>query len=519
MASRDRARRAFAGRPARRPPPAGGRSTGASRTSPTSRRRATNLQTPLRRPGQGLPGADRDARPRHVRRRRLPRLPVAVRHRRRVHGVRERRARPVRGDQGAPDRAARRLGRAQRPLRQGRARDRHRRLGLLRREPGPGQHRRVGQVRRAPSRSSGAGPATTASATTSTTSRAARCATSRARLDADKDGWPEGLGNVEREGMGEEKLDNAVYLIRGLYDLADMARDQRDSTTEQWAHRPRRPAARALRPHVVARGLDPVRRLARGSRQHPRSSSSTGSASRRWRPSCRAGGSALAPAEHAAAALAERESDCFSGVGPFNRGLFHTGCEGGPAGQGRAHDLLAQHGDQGGRRGQLRARSERQQQRYTDRQRRPDVRARRAARRAAGDPPVAGLRRHRRQRPQPRPLLDLPRDVHAGLGPLRHGLAGDPPATRRAPGARRRPARRSCRSCPTGQTRIGGRGDPARRRRRRGPRRAPRQPLHDDGDASTTRRSTTCASARRCRRASDGRRGAARRRARARARR
>ena len=42
-------------------------------------------------------------------------------------------------------------------------------------------------------------------------------------LDADQDGWPEGLGNVEREGMGEEKLDNTVYTIRGLRDLADMA--------------------------------------------------------------------------------------------------------------------------------------------------------------------------------------------------------------------------------------------------------------------------------------------------------
>ena len=46
------------------------------------------------------------------------------------------------------------------------------------------------------------------------------------RLDADNDGWPEGLGNVERTGMGPEKLDNAVYFIRGLYDLADMARVQ-----------------------------------------------------------------------------------------------------------------------------------------------------------------------------------------------------------------------------------------------------------------------------------------------------
>jgi hypothetical protein len=54
-------------------------------------------------------------------------------------------------------------------------------------------------------------------------------------LDEDKDGWPEGLGNVEREGMGEEKLDNAVYTIRGLYDLADMARSKGDMETATWA--------------------------------------------------------------------------------------------------------------------------------------------------------------------------------------------------------------------------------------------------------------------------------------------
>ena len=35
------------------------------------------------------------------------------------------------------------------------------------------------------------------------------------KLDADGDGWPEGSGNVEREGMGAEKLDNTVYLYRG----------------------------------------------------------------------------------------------------------------------------------------------------------------------------------------------------------------------------------------------------------------------------------------------------------------
>jgi hypothetical protein len=54
-------------------------------------------------------------------------------------------------------------------------------------------------------------------------------------LDKDNDGWPEGLGNVERSGMGEEKLDNTVYTIRGLYDLADMARSKGDTATATWA--------------------------------------------------------------------------------------------------------------------------------------------------------------------------------------------------------------------------------------------------------------------------------------------
>jgi hypothetical protein len=54
-------------------------------------------------------------------------------------------------------------------------------------------------------------------------------------LDEDNGGWPERLGNVERNGMGEEKLDNTVYTIRGLYDLADMARSMDDAATAQWA--------------------------------------------------------------------------------------------------------------------------------------------------------------------------------------------------------------------------------------------------------------------------------------------
>src|SRR3954454_6254186 len=54
-------------------------------------------------------------------------------------------------------------------------------------------------------------------------------------LDADHDGWPEGLANVERPGMGEEKLDSTVYTIRGLHDLADLAEARGDEPTRSWA--------------------------------------------------------------------------------------------------------------------------------------------------------------------------------------------------------------------------------------------------------------------------------------------
>ena len=54
-------------------------------------------------------------------------------------------------------------------------------------------------------------------------------------LDDDRDGWPEGLGNVERPGMGDEKLDSTVYTIRGLHDLADLAAARGDEVTRTWA--------------------------------------------------------------------------------------------------------------------------------------------------------------------------------------------------------------------------------------------------------------------------------------------
>jgi len=56
-----------------------------------------------------------------------------------------------------------------------------------------------------------------------------------AQLDVDHDGWPEGAGNVERTGMGPEKLDVSVYTVRGLLDLADMAASKGDVATLRWA--------------------------------------------------------------------------------------------------------------------------------------------------------------------------------------------------------------------------------------------------------------------------------------------
>ena len=54
-------------------------------------------------------------------------------------------------------------------------------------------------------------------------------------LDPEGDGWPEGSGNEEHGGMGQDAVDSSVYLIRGLLDLAEMAASKGDSPTEHWA--------------------------------------------------------------------------------------------------------------------------------------------------------------------------------------------------------------------------------------------------------------------------------------------
>ena len=155
-------------------------------------------------------------------------------------------------------------------------------------------------------------------------------------LDADDDGWPEGLGNVERTGMGPEKLDNTVYLIRGLYDLADMARSKNDGATASWATN----LARKLHQRFDSTWWDASAQQYADSLNDP---GDVQSFQKHWigqtpmEAELSVDGQTvpgLAPIDHGSAAVAGRENDCFSGTPPFNPGLFHTGCGGGPSGQG-----------------------------------------------------------------------------------------------------------------------------------------------------------------------------------------
>src|SRR5215211_7613005 len=154
-------------------------------------------------------------------------------------------------------------------------------------------------------------------------------------LDTDGDGWPEGLGNVERTGMGPEKLDNTVYWIRGLYDLADMAQSKGDGATERWARR----EADDLRARFDrAWWMDD-----QGLHADSLSETNEKIQQKHWitatpmEAELTVDGRAvpgLATLDHGTTSLAQHETDCFSGTPPFNQGLFHTACGGRPTGAG-----------------------------------------------------------------------------------------------------------------------------------------------------------------------------------------
>jgi hypothetical protein len=156
------------------------------------------------------------------------------------------------------------------------------------------------------------------------------------KLDVDRDGWPEGSGNVERTGMGPEKVDNAVYLIRGLYDLSDMAKSKHDNKTYDWAE--------DLADKLLAK-FDRTWWYQAAS-QYADSLVDPGNQQlfqQYWIGQTPMEAElnilgvtvpGIAPYQHGNAALAGRENDCYSGTPPFNTGLFHTGCQGPPNGQG-----------------------------------------------------------------------------------------------------------------------------------------------------------------------------------------
>jgi hypothetical protein len=158
----------------------------------------------------------------------------------------------------------------------------------------------------------------------------------QSKLDADGDGWLEGSGNVERTGMGAEKLDNAVYYIRSLYDLADMARSKGDKQTADWA---------------TGIGRDLLNRFDNTwwytqAQQYADSLTDPGnvqSFQKHWigqtpmEAELYRNGTfqpGIAPFDHGTTALAGRETSEFSGDRPGSRGLFHTGRGGGADGAG-----------------------------------------------------------------------------------------------------------------------------------------------------------------------------------------
>jgi hypothetical protein len=156
------------------------------------------------------------------------------------------------------------------------------------------------------------------------------------RLDVDRDGWPEGSGNVERPGMGPEKLDNGVYYIRSLLDLADMARSKHDGKTASWATN----LARKLRKQFEGTWWDDAVHQYADSLIDPGNKQSF---QKHWIGEVPAEAElndsdettpGVASYDHGNTALAAREDPCFSGDRPGNRGLYHTGCGGGQDGKG-----------------------------------------------------------------------------------------------------------------------------------------------------------------------------------------
>jgi hypothetical protein len=143
-------------------------------------------------------------------------------------------------------------------------------------------------------------------------------------LDADGDGWLEGLGNVERAGMGEEKLDSTAYFVRGLLDLADLADSKGDTATATWAtERAADIQARfegtwwVSEASAYAESIDDPADPANDNRPVFQRHWTGVSPMEIELP----GGTPLAAPSNGVTALAQREKDCYTG----EFGLYHTG--------------------------------------------------------------------------------------------------------------------------------------------------------------------------------------------------
>jgi hypothetical protein len=191
-------------------------------------------------------------------------------------------------------------------------------------------------------------------------------------LDDDNDGWPEGLGNVERTGMGPEKLDNTVYYIRGLYDLADMARSRGDGATYAWA---RNRARKLLKRFEGAWWMEELSlhadSLGENNEQIQQRHWITSTPMEAELTVKQRAVPGLTVFDHGNRSLSKHETswpapECFSGERPYNRGLFHTGCGGGPEGKGELSIFSLNTAIQAVGEGNYGRLGLDQQQRYTD---------------------------------------------------------------------------------------------------------------------------------------------------------
>jgi hypothetical protein len=146
-----------------------------------------------------------------------------------------------------------------------------------------------------------------------------------ANLDTDGDGWLEGLGNVERAGMGEEKLDSTAYYVRGLLDLADLATSKGDRATARWATERAAGIQRRFEAtwwaggdaNAYAESIDDPADPANDNRPVFQRHWTGVSPMEIELP----GGAPLAGRANGTAALAQREKPCYTG----EFGLYHTG--------------------------------------------------------------------------------------------------------------------------------------------------------------------------------------------------